>query len=270
MKAEYENRLLTKTSALALAMGAGLSASGADAAVQEGVFDPIFFGAVIVGDNGASFGNPSVDLDFTLPTAPGNPASEAPQAIFFGISGINASLGIGQNFSFNSFTLQNGSKAVGYEVPVDPNDPTVKAGSYAKALGEGEVIGEARTDFIDGSFDPTNSGAGVILSKAITGLPDSPDFKAGDFCAPGGAFIGMQFDINGDTHYGWVEAQGFDNCMVALRRYAYETEAGASITTPELLAPLDPIVLVPEPASLAILASGALGIAVMRRRQRQR
>ena len=131
-----------------------------------------------------------------------------------------------------------GNAVVGHE----DGDPSGKPGTYASALASGELIDASRG----------------FVSSPVTVLSGKEASTYGEFFAPH-AFIGLQFDISGSTHYGWVEtrASGPDLTLV---RAGYETEAETGITTPDFV--------LPEPGSLALLAAGAAGIAALRRRQR--
>jgi hypothetical protein len=86
-------------------------------------------------------------------------------------------------------------------------------------------------------------------------------------------FLGFQFQINGETHYGWarlsVQLSG-GSVTGTLTGYAYQTVANRAIvasqttgseaaTLPLLTAPA------PQPASLALLAQGASGLVAWRR-----
>lgn len=135
------------------------------------------------------------------------------------------------------------NSVVGYDVPGGP-----KPGSYAEALGAGEVIDGSRGYVMDDD---------VILSSKV--LDYTP---VGEFHDAGGAFIGLQFDLSGATHYGWMEVLA-DDGDITLRRYGYEDVANTAITTPQLLS-------VPEPSSLALLAAGAAGAPLLRRRRQQK
>ena len=81
----------------------------------------------------------------------------------------------------------------------------------------------------------------------------------GGLNAPGGLFIGLQFDIGGNTHFGRAfvtvvqpTAFGSGDGSVTIDNFQYESTPNAPI---------------PEPSSLALLAIGAAGV-VARRRNR--
>jgi len=78
------------------------------------------------------------------------------------------------------------------------------------------------------------------------------------FGASGPLFLGLQFfDTNGAIHYGFAESDpwNFDG-------FAFETLANTSITTFDLTTP--------EPGSLGMLALGAAGIEILRRKRANR
>jgi hypothetical protein len=79
---------------------------------------------------------------------------------------------------------------------------------------------------------------------------------------PSAGFLGVRFDIGGNTHFGFVEIEvdtsansngGAINSPTVLS-YGYETTPDAPVG-------------VPEPSSLGLLALGASGIAALRRRR---
>ena len=74
-------------------------------------------------------------------------------------------------------------------------------------------------------------------------------------------FLGYQFLLAGDTHYGWAQIFIHPHGAVTLERYAYETVANTPITTP----PLSPT---PEPSSIALMLLGAAGLAAYRRKRK--
>lgn len=100
------------------------------------------------------------------------------------------------------------------------------------------------------------------------GDTDDPSTQLGDFVnreLPG--LLGLKFvDLNNDTFYGWARVRVyFDNTdpdapllTMDLIDYAYNNTPDRSITAG------DPV---PEPGSLGLLASGALGLAAWRKRK---
>ncbi len=97
-------------------------------------------------------------------------------------------------------------------------------------------------------------------------------FKASTFTAgpwyPGNlGFLGLKFNLGaGITRYGWAEVRLNPNYTITLYGVAYEdsgnvtTGIGNPIFTPSAT-------FVPEPSELALLAAGALGLAVVRKRR---
>ncbi|MCG8403571.1 MAG: PEP-CTERM sorting domain-containing protein [Phycisphaerales bacterium] len=67
-------------------------------------------------------------------------------------------------------------------------------------------------------------------------------------------YLGVRFDPGDGVHYGWIGVQRDDTGLEAFS-WAYETEPGV---------PIPPF---PEPGTLSMLAFGACGVAVRRRRK---
>ncbi len=86
-----------------------------------------------------------------------------------------------------------------------------------------------------------------------------------------GAFLGLKFVVNRQTHYGWAHVTVGQRTV--LNGYAYETvpnqpiltgkTSGPASVTQSSLAPL----FDPQPASLSLLAQGASGLSVWRREE---
>ena len=85
-------------------------------------------------------------------------------------------------------------------------------------------------------------------------------------------FLGLKFQISGQTHYGWVNVDIRSRTVLG---YAYETNANQPILAgaksgPEKIGAADPApVLAPskQPATLGVLARGADGLSLWRREE---
>lgn len=142
--------------------------------------------------------------------------------------------------------------------------------NFASAVRKGQRIDATQTRFGYGGHN--------TMAAAITSPGGGHTFGAwGNIVLQPYRYLGVQFKINGQTHYGWarliVKCSGL-NITATLTGYAYETvpnkgimagqktgqdndagAAGASTTVPA-----------PEPASLGRLAQGFVGLAAWRRR----
>jgi len=79
--------------------------------------------------------------------------------------------------------------------------------------------------------------------------------SSGDFLGQSGKYLGVEFQIDGETHYGWVQIDvNATATQATINAYGYQDVAGTPALTP-------------EPGSLALLALGAAGIAARRRRK---
>jgi hypothetical protein len=99
-------------------------------------------------------------------------------------------------------------------------------------------------------------------------------------------YLGVQFQIKGKTHFGWARFKNSSPYGATLTGYAYETVAGKSIVAgptngladqaaeeeEEDFGPVasltSPIPDKPQPASLGMLALGAQGVPMWRRKER--
>ncbi len=80
-------------------------------------------------------------------------------------------------------------------------------------------------------------------------------FCGGNFLG-GIGYLGAEFDIAGDTHYGWLEISSLDGVpYIDVLSWAYESEPGVGILAGAI----------PEPSATAMLL--AAGLLILRRRR---
>ena len=114
----------------------------------------------------------------------------------------------------------------------------VGSGSDVAFLASGDVI-DSNRDFGATPYDNGNYGNLGNWSDGATG------------------FVGIQFELSGATHYGWAEiSRDIGATTATLHSFGYNNSAGdASIAG------------VPEPSSLMLLAAGAAGFGLWRKRK---
>jgi hypothetical protein len=78
--------------------------------------------------------------------------------------------------------------------------------------------------------------------------------------ASGNGYLGIEFDISGGTHYGWIEVSLSTDPEQAIElvKWGYNDEAGESIEAGQI----------PEPTTMALLACGAAGLMAKRRKKK--
>ncbi len=142
----------------------------------------------------------------------------------------------------------------GYTMPGFPNSLAQSdVNDGAARLSAGEVIDASRT------YD-TNA---LIFEKFTNAGSEDPDPAVTDWrdTAPlNRGFVGINFLIDDETHYGWADLQVNDDVTFTLYSFAYEDVAGQAITAGA----------VPEPSTVALLLAGAAGVGAMMRRRKQR
>ncbi|MBA4107595.1 MAG: hypothetical protein C0485_17805 [Pirellula sp.] len=115
--------------------------------------------------------------------------------------------------------------------------------AYVSALSAGALI------------DGMTAGPGFFGSMAYGAANPNAQFNNVT-----DAYVGLTFPSGANTYYGWIRVDVNNAAKTFLiKDWAYESQSGVGIKAGDGL--------VPEPATLGLLACGAAGIAAMRRRR---
>lgn len=126
------------------------------------------------------------------------------------------------------------------------NNPVSTSGWYSAALSAGTLI--------DASSPLQNDYSYASLGNS---------YGWGEVIGAGDTFVGLSFDVGGDIKYGWMGLNfSADGERLSIYDFAYE-DSGRGIAAG------DKGISVPEPSSMAMMATGALAIAAIRRRKRK-
>jgi hypothetical protein len=116
---------------------------------------------------------------------------------------------------------------------------------------------------------PLRLGAGAYVGPGGNfAWASYPNFLAtssgsyGEWNAFGRGYVGLRFQIGPNTHYGWAEISVNPNYTSTLHRWAYEDVPNTGLSTPSGGA-------IPEPASIVLMALGAAGLALYRKRRQK-
>ncbi len=179
-----------------------------------------------------------------------------------GIDDVNLTViaygNIGSGYVWNVGTMAAGGAQTGNEIVIN------QAG-FAALGNRGQVIGPN---------DPFKSNAvmGSFFSEVGTG-GFSTHRRGGPWFGVENRFLGVEFNINGHLHYGWLRISAFGPGSALLSGYAYETQPNIPITAgfkhfddttvapvPRAPLPSKPQVHKVVPSSLGMLAVGAQGL----------
>lgn len=112
-----------------------------------------------------------------------------------------------------------------------------------------------------------SSGANFVSTWAPSNLAGLAN-PFGSWNGGATGFLGVRFDLGSGTRYGWIELQapasGLGLNTGQVLGYAYE-DTGAAIEAGDM----GDVSAVPEPSTLLLLTSGALGVLALKRRKQQ-
>lgn len=186
----------------------------------------------------------------------------------------SASVGTGNNDNFQSVSFDISNDGTN-DLTLIADDSTPK--DFDESFLTANLAGSDLTN-VNLLFDaPGDSAfeAGDIIDSTLSGTSLFPHLLYnedgdGSFGGPNASgFLGLEVTRNGVEHYAWVAlaiSGGANNFVLSVTQSGFEDVAGVGIRagSTDTLAP------VPAPASLLLLASGAAGLAALRRRRRAR
>jgi hypothetical protein len=143
-------------------------------------------------------------------------------------NGPDPSCGCGRRPCYNYYATLTGQGATG----ANGLDGSSR---YAAALPEGALIGPS-TGFLTMAIMESVS---IEYHKTINGPCMSSDFQYGNWFQAKGLYLGLTFQNQGKTCYGWarfdVHNAGYTHLRVRLTGYAYETIGGKSIMAGQMM-----------------------------------
>jgi hypothetical protein len=165
--------------------------------------------------------------------------------------GIHGNLGC-SFASFYAVPAQNGNE-IG-------SSQTFNGAQCAALLHAGHIIGAGKKFTPDEAIMFEN-----VATSANPGPQDCPWTGRGN---PGG-YLGLKFVVGNDTYYGWALVE-LTHTGPVLAGYAYNDAPGISIKAgavgpKEAAASESPVLAVPQPATLGLLANGAAGLNAWRK-----
>jgi hypothetical protein len=113
---------------------------------------------------------------------------------------------------------------------------------------------------INANISVWNNGRALLFSKYLTRTSYGP------FAYGRTGYIGFRFSAGGGNYnYGWIQINPNITTSYTIKDWAYQDAVDKSINAGQIV---DDPAAVPEPSTLALLALGAGGLAIMRRRKK--
>jgi hypothetical protein len=182
------------------------------------------------------------------------------------------------DFTLSHFSTHRNYHKGGYDAQAMEEQPATGNGVIGKppaALVARAIVGHGKLFYgISGI---------MAFSGGYCGLNHCTHHHGGNWLGVKNRYLGLEFQIKGRTHYGWARLTFEDGVLSAtLTGYAYETIAGKSIRagltkgTADESGEVDfgpgafmtaPAPVAPQAASLGMLALGAQGVTLWRRKE---
>ena len=147
------------------------------------------------------------------------------------------------------FVDLGGDAANEFRIGPTLNADGVKADTFAPTTGI--IVDGAAANLALGTLIDSSDTFQTFADDGLTNLSGAQ----GNFNTPG--YIGVQFQLSGNTHFGYVGYEGLGTNTGRVFALGWEDEPGAGVLAGGI----------PEPTSLTLLAAGAAGLSAYRRRK---